>query len=609
MSSKRWLIMLACIAAAVFAAVAAFNALVDPFSVFGDRLFDWPSYGMTNNPKTAKLAYVDSVKGEFDAFIIGPSGASGFSCAALERYTGLSWYNMFHYGANMEYTVKLAEYLIESHRPKQLLLCLPPVSAADYSPPIGDITSRQPLSPLWRLPFLFSNPKFAWQKIADSKDRSYLQGGNDWFDAATGQYDKTRRDAEAIGPLDAYLAKYPEFLDPGYWPQPLNDMGRAAAAVGEIADMCKGSGIGLTIVIPPMLEAEIPFFNAAEITEFYSLAASNAGVDGFWSFMLTPVSADPRYFYDATHFRDCVGEMMAARIFGDESAYMPEGFGVWVTADNVASAIGGPLEGGEATSGKPYTIHLPVLMYHHIAPEAGNPQTVSPARFREQMEALRDAGFAAISPEDALAYVHGGVELPERPILITFDDGYMSCYEYAFPVLRELGFHATIFAVGVTFGANVYKDSGLPVTPHFGRDEAVEMSRSGLISIQSHSYDMHNAEGYDDPVRDGALRMPGEAESAYVGAFKADDAMMKALLSDFGDVFAFSYPYGRADEFSAVLLRELGYKMTFVTAEGMNALVKGLPQSLLELKRFSIGDGVSGDDLVRLATGNQDLQG
>ena len=76
-------------------------------------------------------------------------------------------------------------------------------------------------------------------------------------------------------------------------------------------------------------------------------------------------------------------------------------------------------------------------------------------------------------------------------MIVTFDDGYSSFYELAFPILKELSIQATVFPIGVSVGKDTYKDTGISIIPHFNWQQAQEMASSGLVSIQSHSYDMH----------------------------------------------------------------------------------------------------------------------
>jgi len=599
MTAKRWFIMLFCAVIILTAFVVALNILVDPFSVFGDHLYDWYSYGMTNNPKAAKYTYIDNMRGEYDAFVIGPSGSSGFSTDVLEKYTGLRWYNMFHYGTNLEYSKKLAEYLLENHHPKQLLLCLPAVSAVSYSPDIPDITYEQPLKPFWRLRFLFANPKYSTEKIKAYTQRSYIQQANDVFIAETGEYNKTRRDAEAIGSLDSYLAEYPEFVNPYFWYPRLEDIDECVAAVADIVEMCKRNGTELTIVAPPMMSQALSAFKAEDALEFYSKITE---ICGFWSFIASPVDAEPRYFYDSSHFRNNVGQMMVAEIFGDTGVYKPDDFGVWVTKDNVSSVISEAFTAEIAYEPELYTKELPILLYHHITDEGGTASAISAVRFQEHMRALWEAGYTAISLEQARDYVLYGYDLPESSVLITFDDGYMSNYTEAFPVLRDYDFHAVIFVIGSLFGKSdmYYKDTDYPLTPHFGAAEATEMVRSGVMSIQSHSYNMHLLQGYDEPFREGVSMLDGESEQDYIEMFRNDYAEMRELLRDVGDVYAFSYPYGVVTQIGAIELRELGTQMTFAGDGRSNTLIKGLPQSLLELKRLNMSDGITGEKLISL---------
>ena len=160
-----------------------------------------------------------------------------------------------------------------------------------------------------------------------------------------------------------------------------------------------------------------------------------------------------------------------------------------------------------------------------------------------------------------------------------------------------------LFRSGVSFGKNTYKDTGQPITPHFGSDEAIEMVDSGLISIQSHTYDMHNVEAFDDPFRTGVMRMMNESEEEYIAALKNDYARMQDLLENTGGLKVVSFPYGRSSVLSTILFNELGCEMTFTIKEGINTLVKGLPQSLLELKRFNVTDSHTSEDLIAMITG------
>ena len=214
--------------------------------------------------------------------------------------------------------------------------------------------------------------------------------------------------------------------------------------------------------------------------------------------------------------------------------------------------------------------------------------SVSPSLFEEHMKTLHEDGFSTVSMTDLHNYVMGGVDLPERPIAITFDYGCMSVYTEAFPILQRYGFSATVFATGALFESGG-SNSGASSMPHIGPAEALEMQQSGLISIQSQSFGMHGTAAPAQSVRDNVLRLANESEEEYILAFKSDFKRMSELIraSTGENLFAFSYPDGVIDRNSATLLREEGVLVTLSTEPGVNTLIRGLPQSLYELKRFS----------------------
>lgn len=88
---------------------------------------------------------------------------------------------------------------------------------------------------------------------------------------------------------------------------------------------------------------------------------------------------------------------------------------------------------------------------------------------RRRSRALSEAGYTGVSFDELQAYVLRGAPLPEKPVVITFDDGYESNYTLAYPILQKYGMKATIFAIGVSFGTDHYKDTDYAITPHFGR--------------------------------------------------------------------------------------------------------------------------------------------
>src|SRR4051812_7163755 len=93
---------------------------------------------------------------------------------------------------------------------------------------------------------------------------------------------------------------------------------------------------------------------------------------------------------------------------------------------------------------------LPVLLYHGVGPIPRDVKvgpTVTPDRFADQVRWLRERGYTTIGPDDCAAFVRDERPLPERPVMLTFDDGYQNLSEHALPTLLDNGMTATVFIV------------------------------------------------------------------------------------------------------------------------------------------------------------------
>ena len=162
---------------------------------------------------------------------------------------------------------------------------------------------------------------------------------------------------------------------------------------------------------------------------------------------------------------------------------------------------------------------------------------------------------------------------------------------------------ATIFVIGSSIGKDTYKDTDYPITPHFSYDQAQEMIASGLVEIQGHTYDMHQWQDYEQGVaRETISMLEGESEEDYIAVFRNDFEIFQKKLeaNTESQVFAFSYPKGEYNTLAAVLLNEAGITVTVTTEPGTNTVIKGLPQSLLGLYRYSVNGNMSAAQLLDL---------
>lgn len=249
------------------------------------------------------------------------------------------------------------------------------------------------------------------------------------------------------------------------------------------------------------------------------------------------------------------------------------------------------------------TYRLPVLMYHHFDETVAADTVVSPARFREQMTALKNAGYTTVTLAQIIAYVDRGVPLPEKAVLITMDDGYTSNLTIAAPILEELGLCATVFVIGIYEGETISPNSGNPLYPaRFSYEDARRWVESGVLDLQSHSYDMHQKAADGWTGRDGILPRKGENVEDYCAALRDDAKEFAQKRTQHGieaPLLALAYPYGYFDSRAEEPLREAGFRVTFTVVEKINTLRVGQENCLWNMGRMNVTERDSGEELLR----------
>ena len=248
-------------------------------------------------------------------------------------------------------------------------------------------------------------------------------------------------------------------------------------------------------------------------------------------------------------------------------------------------------------------VKVPTIMYHRVGEDV-NELTVSTEIFRMHMETLLENGYTPVSLQELVDYVDDGAVLPEKPVCVTFDDGYTDNYLYAYPILKELKCKATIFVIGSSVGKNTYKNTGIPIFPHFDFAQAREMTESGLISIQSHTYDMHQSKAAEgsEKVRENLMYFIGESLREYVTALENDVIIEKTVLeNNIGKaVIGMAYPMGRYNGLVELVLRKNGIRVSFATTEGANYIKKKDVNSLYSLNRYNMYNSVTAEKLLEL---------
>ena len=238
----------------------------------------------------------------------------------------------------------------------------------------------------------------------------------------------------------------------------------------------------------------------------------------------------------------------------------------------------------------PEPVPLPAIMYHSILKSQSRAGTyvVSPSVFREDMLYLLDNGYETVFIEDLIEHTEGD-DLPEKPVLVTLDDGYLNNLTYILPILEELDIKAVISVVGsytVTFSETPDPN---PNYAHLSYEDINAITASGHVEIQNHSYDMHS-----QSPRFGSKRRKGEASQSYKAFFCGDCIKLQQLLKDKCGITptAYTYPFGAITPDTTEYLKELGFKASLGCEEKCNYITRD-PECLFLLGRYNRPSGIS----------------
>ena len=202
--------------------------------------------------------------------------------------------------------------------------------------------------------------------------------------------------------------------------------------------------------------------------------------------------------------------------------------------------------------------YLPILTYHHIG-EGTNPLFVKTETFDSQMDYLKKKGYTAVTLKDVVSNLQSGQVLPNKPVVLTFDDGYRDFYENAFPILSKYSLSATLFVITQHVGGGEY------VT----WDQLKVMVSSGLVTIGDHTLSHVSLPSVEEP----------EVRNQILSAKSIIESNLGVTVN------TFAYPYGGVSEEAEKVLAEGGFVAAVTTKRGLSCAK--LPY---ELPRVRVGN-------------------
>jgi biofilm PGA synthesis lipoprotein PgaB len=258
---------------------------------------------------------------------------------------------------------------------------------------------------------------------------------------------------------------------------------------------------------------------------------------------------------------------------------------------------------------------LTVLSYHEVADPARAlvPQyAVTPTDFVRQMDWLRNHGYHFVGVGDVLAGREGKRALPDKAVLITFDDGYRSVYVHAWPILKMFRIPAVINVVGSWMeqkGTVDFDGKELPRGQLLSWGELREMSQGGLVEIGSHTFDLHrgilgNPQGNLQPATTTRRYLREDAryedEGSYRRRVRADlERSCELIRRHTGrSPRVIAWPYGRYNSTTREIAERLGMPIGLTLDDGAN--MHDTP--LWGLRRILVARGMALWDLEREIT-------
>ena len=238
---------------------------------------------------------------------------------------------------------------------------------------------------------------------------------------------------------------------------------------------------------------------------------------------------------------------------------------------------------------------VPVLMYHHVSPSAGS-ITTSPQNFESQISGLARAGYHALSTQEFAGFL-ARKPVPEKSILITFDDGYLDNWVHAHPVLQRHGMRAVLFLITGQIGegqarACAGQGDTLPVTPDHLQckalvasgltdpvmlrwSEVLAMRAAGTFEFHSHTH-THTRWDLASATRDEAL-------THLTQELALSRATLQQKLGEVSDHFC--WPQGYFDAGFVRLAQQAGFKYLYTTVTHGQNLAGGDPAHIF---RFAV---------------------
>ena len=228
-------------------------------------------------------------------------------------------------------------------------------------------------------------------------------------------------------------------------------------------------------------------------------------------------------------------------------------------------------------------VYLPIIMYHELKTHGVGKDVIYPYEFESDLKYYKSNKYTPITMNELISYVCEGGTLPEKPVMLTFDDGYLSTYVYAFPLIKKYNMKIVLSIIGKnTDEFTRIPDNNINYS-HVTWAQLNEMCTSGCVEVQNHSYNLHK----NYKSRLGCKQFQNESDDKYEKVLTEDlNKLQDEITVSTGTTpTTFAYPYGIYSKNTDTVLKKLGFKATLSCNYGINTITQN-SDVLYRLKRI-----------------------
>ena len=237
----------------------------------------------------------------------------------------------------------------------------------------------------------------------------------------------------------------------------------------------------------------------------------------------------------------------------------------------------------------PTGTEVPVIMYHLITerPKYIGKYGVTPAELEDDLVYLKTNGYTTVFMQELINHVNHGTPLPEKPIVLTFDDGNFSDYQYLLPLLEKHDMKAVIAIIGKATEECTVLMEQYPTArqSNLSWPHVKELHASGRVEVQNHGFNVHG--------KGGSGERKGESLEAYHARLYEDLKKVQDLCIQHIGLAptTFVYPLGIMGKESRTVLEKLGMSASLSCHEGITIVRQGDHDCLFKMHRYNRPSG------------------